>query len=196
MMLRAKSTTPPTRAWQSSCSSSALSSASAPVNPTRRSCPRAGDSSATRTGSAGTNVRQLLAAIRAASSRTAKRRWAALAATGYGDQSPHAFGVHRLSHVAVALDERADDDPVGDRQELRHGVGGDAAADQQRDGGDDAPHALDVGDGRGLAGGLARDDPPVGQAAVNEIARLRLQLGGGPADGRLSLALGGEPGGG
>src|SRR5262245_58091805 len=155
-MLWARRMIPPTFASHSKCSRSSLPAGSVPRNPTSRSSPASAASEAMRAGSGGATVRHAarpVARARATNAPSARRL-----PTSGGDQPPHAFGVHRLANAALALDERTDDDAFRHRQELGHAVGRDAAAHENGHGRHGAPHALDVADSRGFAGGFARHD--------------------------------------
>src|SRR5262245_1744803 len=146
-MFRPNSTVPPTRAPHRRLSTSAAAP-SVPSIPTRRSEPSSGSRAARRAASGTIAVRQPAA-------KTTTRR---LAATSRGNQLLHPRAIDGLPHVAIALHRRADDEPIGDGQELGGRLRGDAAADQERNVGNGAPPALDFAERRRLAGGRARDD--------------------------------------
>src|SRR2546426_1707533 len=147
-MLRASSTMPPTRTSQSSRSRSSLSATSVPRNPTSRSEPSSGSRAARRAGSGSIAVRQL------AARRTATR----LAATSRGNQLLHPRAIDGLPHITFALDRRADDEPVGDRQELRRGLGGGPPAREGRHLRGGAPPPPSLRERRRLAGGRGPGD--------------------------------------
>src|SRR5262245_24145825 len=141
-MLRPRSRTPPTRRSQSSRDSSVLPAASVPRNPTRKSEPSSRSIVASRALSGAS------AAPQPAASKTPRR----LAAASRRNELLHACALDRKANVAAALDRGADDQRVGHRQELRRGLGGDPAADEDRDVRAGTPHALDVGERRHLTG--------------------------------------------
>src|SRR2546427_5736253 len=179
-MLWDRRTVPPTRASQRSASTSAFPATSVPRKPTRSSEPSSGSRAARRSRDGA------IAAPQPAARRTPRR----LAVTSRGNQLLHARAIDRLLDVAVALDRCSDDEPVGDRQELRGGLGGDTAADQERDGGDRAPHAPDLRERRRLAPGPAGDDQRVGETPVHEVPRRLLDLDRGQGHGVLATDVG------
>src|SRR5262245_44197048 len=170
---RPKMRTPPTRASQSSRSSWTLPGPSVPSKPTRRSWPTSA-ARASRAGSGTTERHPVRSATTRA--RNERKERARLVTTDGRDEAAHARGIDGEIDVPVALDEGPDDEGIGNGQELERRLRRDAAAHQDRDVAHGAAHTLDVAQRGGLAGGLAADDESVGQTAMHEIARLRLEL--------------------
>src|SRR5262245_12172990 len=135
-MWRPSSRTPPTRRSQSSQDSSALSTASVPRKPTRKSEPSSRSIAARR------ELSGVSAAPQPAASKTPKR----LEAASRRNELFHAYPLDWQPDVAAALDRGTDDQPVGYRQELRGSLRGDAAADEDGNVRDGTPHTLDVGE--------------------------------------------------
>src|SRR5207245_10527486 len=138
----------------------ALSSSTVPWKPTSSSSPSRGLRAPNRSGP-GAALRQPAThaeTVNATTTRSAGRR---LAATDGVDQPAHARGVDGAAHGAVTLRRGADDERVGEREQLGRRLGGHAAADEDRHVGHRAAPALDVLDRRGVAGGAPRDDEAV-----------------------------------
>jgi len=132
-----------------------------PSKPTSSSSPSRGFNAPKRSG-----ARLPQPAIRTMTSAAATRRpRGSLAATDGVDQPSHALGIDGFAHVAVALERGADDQRIGEREQIGRRLRRDAAADEDRHVRHRAAHALDVVDRRGVAGGAAGDDETVGERA-------------------------------
>ena len=81
-----------------------------------------------------------------------------------------AFGINGIEHLAIALQGRAHDETVRQRQVVTDVFEGDTAAQENLCGRTGGADALDIGAVGRQAGAGAGDDERVGQAALNGVA--------------------------